>query len=281
MGSDPTGMHTLQIQRTLFMVKEAGETVSEEDRLGDHFQHNANHSTAHKWLVVNWRTAFAKASDNTVLMGDKGKGKAAYAEWNDCYIPDVVSIGEDETTLGEIKNYSAIVKPSTNAPACTSLNGHVFAFGNTEERLKYKVLGSRRRGRVVDGPFNHRDGSGYVKANYGDYGDAIRNRKAKVLLLGHENSGGMSAFAAKQLYRLGREAKEHGNDSTDYQRSHTARSFVPFYAQRMCTAIVMHGAKGILKGLKIARAARLRRAGTASDSDCPAVGSARVFDARA
>ena len=124
-------------------------------------------------------------------------------------------------------------------------------------------------------------GSGYVKANYGDYGDAIRNRKAKVLLLGHENSGGMSAFAAKQLYRLGREAKEHGNDSTDYQRSHTARSFVPFYAQRMCTAIVMHGAKGILKGLKIARAARLRRAGTASDSDCPAVGSARVFDARA
>ena len=126
------------------------------------------------------------------------------------------------------------------------------------ERLKYKVLGSRRRGRVVDGPFNHRDGSGYVKANYGDYGDAIRNRKAKVLLLGHENSGGMSAFAAKQLYRLGREAKELGNDSTDYQRSHTARSFVPFYAQRMCTAIVMHGAKGILKGLKIARAARLR-----------------------
>ena len=91
----------------------------------------------------------------------------------------------------------------------------------------------------------------------------------------------MSAFTAKQLYCLGREAKEHGNDSTDYQRSHTARSFVPFYAQRMCTAIVMHGAKGILKGLKIARAARLRRAGTASDSDCPAVGSARVFDARA
>ena len=57
-------------------LEEAGEAVSEEDRLGDHFQHNANHSTAHKWLVVNWRTAFAKASDNTVLMGDKVKGKA-------------------------------------------------------------------------------------------------------------------------------------------------------------------------------------------------------------
>ena len=106
----------------------------------------------------------------------------------------------------------------------------------------------------------------------GDYRDAIRNRKAKVLLLGHENSGGMSAFTAKQLYCLGHEAKEHGNDSTDYQRSHTARSFVPFYAQRMCTATVMHGARGILKGLKIARAARLRRAGTASDSDCSALG---------
>ena len=111
-----------------------------------------------------------------------------------------------------------------------------------------------------------------------DYGDAIRNRKAKVLLLGHENSGGMTSFAAKQLYRLGREAKEHGHDSTDYQRSHTARSFVPFYSQRMCTAIVMHGAAGILKGLKKARAARLRR--TASDTDCSAVGSAHA-DARA
>ena len=134
-----------------------------------------------------------------------------------------------------------------------------------------------RRGRRA---FNHRDGSGYVKANYGDYGDAIRNRKAKVLLLGHENSGGMSAFTAKQLYRLGREAKEHGHDTTDYHRSHTARSFVPFYSQRMSTAFVMHGAKGILKGLKKARAARLRRAATASDSDGSAEGSARV-DARA
>jgi len=210
------------------------------------------------------------ASNDTVLMGDKGKGKAAYAEWNDCYIPDVVSIGEDETTLAEIKNYSAIVGPGTGAPACTSLNGHVFAFGNTEERLKHKVLGSRQRGRAVDGAFNHGDGSGYVKAHYGDYGDAIRNRKAKVLLLTYENSGGMSPFTAKQLQRLGRDAKEHGHDSTNYRASHTARSFVPYYAQRMCTAIVMHGAKGILKGLKKARAARLRRAATASDSDCSA-----------
>ena len=80
------------------------------------------------------------SNDTAVLMGDKGKGKAAYAEWNDCYIPDVVSIGEDETTLAEIKNYSAIVGPGTNVPACTSLNGHTFAFGNTEVRLKYKGL---------------------------------------------------------------------------------------------------------------------------------------------
>ena len=38
----------------------------------------------------------------------------------------------------------------------------------------------------------------------------------------------------------------------------------------MCTSILMHGAKGTLKGLKKARAARLRRAVTASDSDNPA-----------
>ena len=35
---------------------------------------------------------------------------------------------------------------------------------------------------------------------------------------------------------------ESGNDPTDYTASAKARSFVPFYAQRLSTACVMHGA---------------------------------------
>ena len=61
-----------------------------------------------------------------------------------------------------------------------------------------------------------------------------------------------------RLRRLGRLAMENGVDSTDYSRSYTARSFVPYYAQSICSACVMHGAHGILKGIRKASHAHLR-----------------------
>lgn len=60
-----------------------------------------------------------------------------------------------------------------------------------------------------------------------------------------------------RLRRKGREAKESGADPTDYTTSPTARSFVPFYAQRLSTACVLNGARSIQKSLK--RKAVLRR----------------------
>jgi hypothetical protein len=38
--------------------------------------------------------------------------------------------------------------------------------------------------------------------------------------------------------------------TTDYTTSPTARSFVPFYAQRLSTACVMNGARAIQKSMK-------------------------------
>ena len=52
-----------------------------------------------------------------------------------------------------------------------------------------------------------------------------------------------------------------GVDSTDYTLSSTAPSFVPFYAQRISSAVVMNGTRGILDG--IARAHNKLRAGHA------------------
>ena len=46
------------------------------------------------------------------------------------------------------------------------------------------------------GPFDHREGSGYVPYHRGDYYDAIENGKARVHLLVHEATfGGMSPYA--------------------------------------------------------------------------------------
>ena len=92
------------------------------------------------------------------------------------------------------------------------------------------------------------------------YRDAITNRKAKVHLLVHETSGGMSPYCARRLRRPARDAEENGHDTTDYTLSYKARSFVPYHSQRMSSAIVMLGAQGILSGIQKMRADRLRRA---------------------
>ena len=70
-----------------------------------------------------------------------------------------------------------------------------------------------------------------------------------------------SAYAAQRLRRLGRLAATRGTDAKiDYTRSHTASSFVPYFAQRLSTACAIFGAECILVALKVARADRLRAA---------------------
>ena len=69
----------------------------------------------------------------------------------------------------------------------------------------------------------------------------------------------MSPYAARRLRRLARDAAAIG-DTTDYTLSYTARSFVPYYSQRISTTIRMHGAQGILKGISRARRDLLRAA---------------------
>ena len=176
----------------------------------------------------------------------------------DCasYIPDIVTTsGADgeRPEIHEIKNYSPFVHSNTSHPACTTLNGHKYGMGNTSERLKHKVLGTRQRGLPAQGKFDHAAGTGHVPYHAGDYVDALKNRKATVQLLVHETLGGMCPFSARRLRRLARDAATSGCDATDYTISSTARSFVPFYAQRISSAIVMNGAQSILDGIARAR----------------------------
>ena len=122
------------------------------------------------------------------------------------------------------------------------------------------MLGTRQRGVAAAGrTYDHATGSGFVSEHRGDYFDAIHNKKATVKLLCHETLGGMSPFAARHLRRLARDAALHGCDSTDYRASASARSFVPFYAQKISSAIVMNGMQGILDQLSHARHGRFRR----------------------
>ena len=107
------------------------------------------------------------------------------------------------------------------------------------------------------GTFKHTDGTGYVKPHKGDYHDAIDNRKAAVNMVTFESGlGGLLPFGARRLRRKAREAKASGHDPTDYTLSPTARSFVPYYTQRLSATCVLNGARQIQKTLKRKVAAR-------------------------
>ena len=147
--------------------------------------------------------AEAAATNGTVYLGDKGLGHAHYGEFCASYVPDIINVGGDSDDDGmpsvlEIKNYSCFVTAATNCPAVASLNGGVYAGGNTRERLKHRVLGSRQRGVPSMGAYDHSNGSGHVERHDGDYRDAIN--KAAVHLLVHEATiGGMAPYSAKRL----------------------------------------------------------------------------------
>ena len=101
------------------------------------------------------------------------------------------------------------------------------------------------------GAFDHSNGTGHVAAHRGDYYDCIENRKARLHLVTFEAGlGGLLRYGARRLRRNGRLAKESGNDPTDYTASAKARSFVPFYAQRLSSDCVLHGARGIQQSIK-------------------------------
>ena len=77
--------------------------------------------------------------------------------------------------------------------------------------------------------------------------------------------GGLLPYGARRLRRKGREAKESGADPTDYTTSPTARSFVPFYAQRLSMDCVLNGAYGIQKSIKkLQKSVADRRSATAT-----------------
>ena len=251
---------------SLFDAVEAeGEHVSVTERLGDALANEAHHGDAHKWLVVAWRQMEAAAAPSScVRYGDKGAGLAAHAEWCASYIGDILIQTDDGKEIIEIKNYTPFVTRSTACPAVCTLNGGQYLGGNTEERLKYRVFGTRRRGMPALGAYNHADGTGHVAAHRGDYYDCIENRKARLHLVTFEAGlGGLLPYGASRLRRMGRLAKASGGDPTDYTTSSTARSFVPFYAQRLSTACVLNGARAIQKSLK-RKADRRRSATTAA-----------------
>ena len=123
--------------------------------------------------------------------------------------------------------------------AASTSDGHLFAFGNTEELLRGQVLGLAARGSPDDRPLDRRTGAGRVDAKGGDYADA-RSKGTAVTLLATESSGALSHCTVRLIRRLAAHvATPEGHDATAYGLSPPSpQSFYRHHLSAISSAIV-------------------------------------------
>ena len=129
----------------------------------------------HNAAVSAWYTAIQAAAITPVVLGDKGNGshdgtapaelKQRYSIYNDGYIPDIIATSASPSgshVLYEVKCYTPF--PGTHVlgrglqrkgGAASNVDGHHLAFGNTEEKLLWQILGTQQRGQPDQPPLDH------------------------------------------------------------------------------------------------------------------------------
>ena len=162
---------------------------------------------------------------------------------NTGYAVDIAELEGDDATGGDALYEVKVPSPLTKSQVkgCGGRDGsgqpasvgHLFAFGNTEERYRLKILGCRRRGRKRDGPLNHHTGKGYVAEVRGDYYDALFVKRSRVIPFIVEAMGGITPHAAMRSHtsRISLDAHAARPRAT---RPGTARR-VPAPATSTCT----------------------------------------------
>ena len=201
--------------------------------------------------------AFKAVATGPVILTDKDR-EESYSVFDKNKCPDIAQPngcpwGAD--WLGDTKVLSPLTK-SSHAGRGSKENGgtiadvgHHFAFGNTEEGIYLHELGCRERGRPSDGHFNHGTGRGWVKAQHGEYHDALaHNRKVALLLV--ETSGALGRHAARELRRAARSAhKKGGRDGTTYSRVYQT-PFLAHHQRAISGAAVFSDATHIENGIR-------------------------------
>ena len=84
--------------------------------------------------------------------------------------------------------------------------GHVYAFGCTEEKLRKLIFGLKQIGSPSDDKYDRTKGAGYVAACDGQYADAL-SRNIGVSLLLVETTGALGAAFMTILRILAKQAR--------------------------------------------------------------------------
>jgi hypothetical protein len=138
------------------------------------------------------------------------------AEHNSTHIADLIEVGGDLETGGNIQYEVKVLSPLTASFSA----GRGSTVARREVRLRWSHLRVWQHPRALpdhdpgpcpargvpsDGPFDHTTGQGWVAAQAGDYADALQKRDTVVPWI-MENTGGISPVPCSVARRLGRRA---------------------------------------------------------------------------
>ena len=198
------------------------------------------------------------STGDSITFGDKGdgspQGKAEaqrrHAHLNNGHVPDAIR-HSFPPFLYEAKSISPFrlsSSPGTQGGVCTC-EGHLVAFGNTEEELRAVVFGVTEQ----DGPsFRNRSlGVGRVNGRVGAYADALSKHHG-VALLHTETTGALALPFVALLRILAGVARRPGTtDSTVYGASRSStRSFFIHHLASISSAILFFNSVAVQNAAK-------------------------------
>jgi hypothetical protein len=254
----------------------AGEAANRCDRTGTIDANDGEHRRRHDGTLNKAYDMVVAVAIGQVVKGDK-ENKERMAQLNEGTITDLCEVEGDEETGADVHFEVKVVSPCTQKGSAGRGSraeggkpesvGHLYAFGNTEERLRVGILGIRGMGRKKHGPLNHYTGRGWVQAQPGKYRHALA-QGARVCPLITETTGAVSPRSLVYVAHLARRARgKHGRDGTRYGAlRRSASSFYIHHTQRISRAAALGNVKGLLDVIRsrkqaLAASARAAAAG--------------------
>ena len=182
---------------------------------------------------------------------------------NATHIPDIARISTPLFNY-ELKAYTPYnqsvalgLGSDDKGGAPSTAEGHVYAFGCTEEKLCKLVFGLKQIGSPSDDKYDRTKGAGYVAECDGQYADAL-SRNIGVALFLVETTGALGADFMTILRILAKQARLPGaTDLTQYGEGRAStKAFLTHHVANISTVVQAADAHTVLSAA-ISRAQRL------------------------
>jgi len=270
------GLYLTALAPILNAAAADGQVITEYERLGDADINASNNTARHNAALHAAYHALKSvippgATPPSYALCDRGDGSPASKEdakrrwkWvNATHIPDIARVSAPPFGY-ELKAYTPFNQKvalghGSNAKggAPSTAEGHIYAFGCTEENIRKLVYGLKQIGDPSDEKYDRSTGKGRVDKVDGQYADALQ-RGIGVALLLVETTGALSAGFMTILRILAKQARLPGaTDLTQYGEGRASpKAFLTHHVANISTAVQAADAHTVLNAAT-SRAQRL------------------------